>query len=100
MAAPVLTLTSIAALAGMPTGTADLTALTGGINGFTRADFEVTSIVNSRASDRTTSKDHGELRVVRMPGDARLLVVGAEGKEYIVTTAFQKDRLVESTETI
>lgn len=60
-----------------------------------QAEKILKSVVMSRPYDTTTSEEHGVLRVVRMPGGARLLVVGEGPTAFVVTTAFQLGRLVE-----
>ena len=64
MARPLLTLTAIAPLPGLGTATPfDLTAATGGINGFTRADFNITG--PGATFQRT--KLNGALQLVENP---------------------------------
>lgn len=56
------------------------------------------SVANSRPYETSDSDDHGKLRVVRMPGGAKLLVVGDGADTFVVTTEYQKDRLIEAVE--
>ena len=56
------------------------------------------AVVNSRPYETSDSDDHGKLRVMRMPGGAKLLVVGEDDDAFVVTTTSQKDNLVEEAD--
>lgn len=56
------------------------------------ADQLLKSVSGSRSHSSSGSTDHGELRIVSLPGGTRVLV---SDNELVVTTSYQHDRLVE-----
>jgi hypothetical protein len=53
------------------------------------------SVSQTRPHDSADSDEFGRLRLIRMPGSAKLLVVGDGQDAFVVTTEHQRDRLVE-----
>jgi len=54
------------------------------------------SLVGTRPHEESDSDDHGRIYSVRMPGGARLVIVGEKGRAFAITSEHQRDQLVES----
>lgn len=62
-----------------------------------QAEKMLKSVVLSRPFETADSEDHGQLRVIRLPGGARLLVIGDGPDAFVVATDYQMGRLVEDS---